>query len=125
MALGIFSRFIICVHIPSISHQQIIDAFNHRWFAFVDIPRYVIREGGPGLVGRAWEVFTEIFNVASISSHVRDPNPTGAIERNVGLLKISANLRQSADTGMPFREVPRQSCVAKNHPPCLVVGIAL
>ena len=117
-----FSRLIICVQVPSLFPQEIVDAFNRRRVAFMGIPRYVIRDGGPCLAVRSRGRFADAFNLALVKSPTKEPAQMGAIERHVGLLEISLTLIESGKAALSLREVLRQACVAINYSPVLSSG---
>ena len=121
-AMDSFSRFTTCAQIHSIRPEQLIDTMGRRWVAFVGIPRYAIRGGCPGFVGSARNTFSSVFNVTLMTSPPREAEQMGALERHVGLLGTAISSIGPADVVLPFREVARQACVAKNHAPAISCG---
>ena len=78
-----FSRFIVCVPSKSLKSTEMLSLFGIFWMQFLGRPRYMIRDGGPVLIGNAWAAYGAIYNVAMVCSHTNQPSQMGAIERDM------------------------------------------
>ena len=123
LILDSFSRFLVCVPSTSIRATELLQIFDTFWMHFLGRPRFMIRDGGPGLIGNAWTAYGKTYNVTMVCSPTGQPTQMGAIERHVSLLKTAIERISNANRNAPFPEIVRLACLARNN--SLILGSGL
>ena len=87
------SRFVICKPLSNIRAMTVISSFGKSWSFFFGRPKFLIRDGGPGLVGLEWEQYGAARDISFISN----PKDTQGkwVSRNVHAGYLSMAFRES------------------------------
>ena len=114
-----FSRFLATVELRTIQPATVIRAVETSLVAYFGKPRTILKDGGPGKVGRPWPEFSSAMDITSITSPKSPPNQTGGVERHIGMLKSGIIKLLSFNPDGLYGEMVRGATLAHNHTPLL------
>ena len=109
LILDTFSRFLVCVPSNSIKNHELIRLFEVQWVFFLGLPKFIVRDGGPGLIGGAWTAYGKLRCIALVCNPTNTPSQMGALERHVALLKLALVKIRLRDSAIPFEESVRMA----------------
>ena len=113
--LDSFPRFIVVCPSKSIRPEYLVSLFYRQWIAYFGAPRFPIRDGGPGAIGRAWWELATVMNIFLICSPTECISKMGTLGRHVGLLKVGISRICSVSEDLSFGEVAGNALIARNH----------
>ena len=90
---------------------------------FLGRPKFLIRDGGPGLIGHEWISYSEIHGVTLVCNPTNTPYQMGALGRHVGLTKEAIDRVKSLDQSLTNQEAVRLACLVRNNSLILGSGV--
>ena len=115
-----FSRFMVCVAAKNIKTKVLVMLFEIHWVGFLGRPRFMIRDGGPGLIGAERLSYGEVHGITLVCNPTNNSYQMGSLERHVGLFKEAVGRVKSLGQSLANYDAVGLSCLVRNN--SLIIG---